>query len=71
MIYVYMRRVYYFECVFNTRDARDAPRDASSICDFLINAACFSGHFSDLVVGVCVAGRDWSIGTSWGVCRWS
>ena len=65
-----MRRVY-FECVFNTRDARDAPRDASSICDFLINAACFSGHFSDLVGGVCVAGRDWSIGTSWGVCLWS
>ena len=45
-----MRRVYYFECMFNTRDARDA-RDASYICDFLINAACFSGHFSDLVVG--------------------
>ena len=77
MIYVYMRRVY-FECVFNTRDARDAPRDASSICDFLINAACFSGHFSDLVGGGvslvvigrlaprggCVSGRDWSIGTS-------
>jgi len=72
-----MRRVYYFECVFNTRDARDAPRDASSICDFLINAA-WCDHFSDLVVGGvslvvigrlaprggCVAGRDWSIGTS-------
>ena len=71
-----MRRVY-FECVFNTRDARDAPRDASYICDFLINAACFSGHFSDLVVGGvslvvigrlaprggCVSGRDWWIGT--------
>ena len=73
-----MRRVYYFECVFNTRDARDAPRDASyTICDFLINAA-WCDHFSDLVVGGvslvvigrlaprggCVAGRDWSIGTS-------
>jgi len=73
-----MRRVYYFECVFNTRDARDAPRDASSIiCDFLINAA-WCDHFSDLVGGGvslvvigrlaprggCVSGRDWSIGTS-------
>ena len=63
-------------CVQHTGKTRDA-RDASSICDFLINAACFSGHFSDLVGGGvslvvigrlaprggCVSGRDWSIGT--------
>jgi hypothetical protein len=81
VIYVYMRRVY-FECMFKTRDARDAPDDASYICDFL-NAAC-GDHFSDLVGcvslvvigrlaprGGCVAGRDSWIGTSWGVCLWS